>query len=344
MFGLKNSTAVHADGWKGDRPSLSIMGYVENKYDKYGRPIELNGAIAGDLSFKGTVSWHFATPVGPMYLKIEPSGKLSLKASPKWNIETGETSVDGTVTVTPALSLTGGYGIERVLSISATGKASLGIQAYPPTKGTLTAEASVTAQVLFVLDYTQTLAKNPEPWVLWNTVDGKKKLTGMHNALAELSEEDLSLMSTDFARKTSKWNGKAGASLRKKAKKTSDGGSGKSVLQSGILPSTLPLLAEVDGKQVMVWQSYDGTRDTANSTVLVYSVLEDGVWSEPEAVLDDGCGDSISNGEGQRGADSESEAADLSYCDWAGGVCGAGAADEFLDAGRIILMYGEWSR
>ena len=42
---------------------------------------------------------------------------------------------------------------------------------------------------------------------------------------------------------------------------------------------------------MLVFQAYDNSRSTLNSTALKYSVYQNGIWSEPKAVLDDGCAD-----------------------------------------------------
>ncbi len=63
-------------------PKLSVMGYVECKYDKYGNIISNTGTVAGDLKWSGDISWQFATPIGPMYLKLGAEGKAFLKMTP----------------------------------------------------------------------------------------------------------------------------------------------------------------------------------------------------------------------------------------------------------------------
>ncbi len=175
-YGLKSSTAIHPSGWSGKKkPSLSVMGYVEVKSDKYGNIMASEGKIAGDLSWKGDISWQFATPIGPMYLKLGAEGTASLEGGPSWNNKEKKMSLDGKLSITPAISLTGGYGIDKVASISATGKASVGVQAYPPSKGTFTAEASVNVYALFVINHTWTLAKFTKE--MWNTADKKKSMS-----------------------------------------------------------------------------------------------------------------------------------------------------------------------
>lgn len=282
-YGLKSSTAIHSSGWSGKKkPSLSVMGYVEVKSDKYGNIMASEGKIAGDLSWKGDISWQFATPIGPMYLKLGAEGTASLEGGPSWNNKEKKMSLDGKFSITPAISLTGGYGIDKIASISATGKASVGVQAYPPSKGTFTAEASVNVYALFVINHTWTLAKFTKE--MWNTTN-KKKSMSKKNGLG-LPEEELSFIDTSFSKEDKGWTGRQKARSRQQDKRT---------LKEGLLPSSLPMLARLGEKQVMVWQDYDAARDVADSSVLMYSVYENGVWSEPQAVCDDGYGDACAD-------------------------------------------------
>lgn len=284
LYGLKASTAIHSSGWTGKKkPSLSVMGYVEVKSDKYGNIISSEGKIAGDLSWKGDISWQFATPIGPMYLKLGAEGKASLKTTPYWNTDEERVALkDGTMSLTPSISLTGGYGIDKVASISATGKASVEAQVYPPSKGTFKAEASVNVYALFVINHTWTLAEYTRE--LWNTTSGNKS-AGKTDGLG-LPQEDLSFMDIGFASADSGW-----ARGRRMRSRQQD----MLTLKEGLLPSSLPMLAAIGDKQVMVWQDYDETRNVADSSVLMYSVYEGGTWSEPQAVYDDGYGDACAD-------------------------------------------------
>lgn len=283
LYGLKSSTAIHSSGWSGSKkPSLSVMGYVEVKCDKYGNIVSSTGKIAGDLSWKGDISWQFATPIGPMYLKLGAEGKASLEGGPSWDNKEKKMSLDGKLTITPSISLTGGYGIDKIASISATGKASVGVQAYPPSKGTFTAEASVNVYALFVINHTWTLAKYTKE--MWDNT-GTEKSMGKMNGLG-LPQENMSFIDTGFASEDTGWMG------RQKAR---SGQQKILTLKEGLLPSSLPMLASAGGKQVIVWQDYDEMRNVADSSVLMYSVYENGVWSEPQAVCDDGYGDACAD-------------------------------------------------
>lgn len=286
MFGLKSSTALHCTGWSGSaKPQLSVMGYVENTYDAYGSLIKAEGRIVGDMAWKGGATWNFATPVGPMYLKFEAGGKISLSVGPTWDNANKIMSLDGSLKLTPSISLAGGYGLDGVASLSAKGACSLPIDLISKqqkkwgTKGTFRAEASVNLFVLFVIDKTWTLATYQK--TLW---DSSKSGNSLSDDTAKNSVKTR-LMSTDFAKKTTKWSGKAKALNSTNAK----------TLKEGVLKSSIPISAQIGDKQVLVWQDYDSSRSVANSCVLKYSVLEDGNWSEPKAVYDDGFGDSYAD-------------------------------------------------
>ena len=286
MFGLKSSTAVHCTGWSGSaKPQLSVMGYVENTYDAYGSLIKAEGRVVGDMAWKGGATWNFATPVGPMYLKFEAGGKISLSVGPTWDNANKIMSLDGSLKLTPSISLTGGYGLDGVASLSAKGACSLPIDLISKqqkkwgTKGTFKAEASVNLFVLFVIDKTWTLATYQK--TLW---DSSKSGNSLNDGTAKNSVKTR-LMSTDFAKKTTKWSGKAKALNSTNAK----------TLKEGVLKSSIPISAQIGDKQVLVWQDYDSSRSVANSCVLKYSVLQDGNWSEPKAVYDDGFGDSYAD-------------------------------------------------
>lgn len=277
-FGGKSSTAINSSGWSGSKkPELSIVGYVKNYYGKYGDLIKTEGAIAGDLEWSGDVSWNFATPIGPMYLKLGASGGISLSGGPVWDNEKKSMGMDGSVTLTPGISVTGGYGIDKVASISATGEASMEFQVLPWSKGTLEAAASVNAHVIFVFDQTWELKKYEN--ILWDTtVKTDKSFT-----TSDLSEENMKLMNAPGEEDVSEWSGDV------------TGDAGTHILKEGLLGSSIPMLVQYGDKQVLVWQEYDGTRQTANSSVLTYSVYNNGEWSKPTAVYDDGCGDSYAD-------------------------------------------------
>ena len=271
------------------KPTISAMGYFENKYDKNGNKISGTGALAMDAEWKGSVSWQFATPIGPMYLNLSGSGKLSGEIKGEYDYaQKTFPSLDGSVKITPTFSLEGGYGIDKVAAIGAKGSASFPVTILPATKGEIQVEAGVHVKVAFVIDWNHTLAK--KSWTMWDTT-GKKKLGILDDV--SLSDGVLSAMDTSFAKAESKWYPKKDqtSSSRKKAQAQSDTRGIVTTLKEGILPASLPKQVQIGDRKVMVYQAYDASRETLDSSVLKYSVWENGRWSEDRAVCDDGNAD-----------------------------------------------------
>ena len=271
------------------KPTISAMGYFENKYDKNGNKISGTGALAMDAVWKSSVSWQFATPIGPMYLNLSGSGKLSGEIKGEYDYaQKTFPSLDGSVKITPTFSLEGGYGIDKVAAIGAKGSASFPVTILPATKGEIQVEAGVHVKVAFVIDWNHTLAK--KSWTMWDTT-GKKKLGILDDV--SLSDGVLSAMDTSFAKAESKWYPKKDqtSSSRKKAQAQSDTRGIVTTLKEGILPASLPKQVQIGDRKVMVYQAYDASRETLDSSVLKYSVWENGRWSEDRAVCDDGNAD-----------------------------------------------------
>ena len=284
-WGVKSLTAVSTDKFKA-LPQLSVMGYVENTYDKNWNLISKTGKLAADAKWSGSVSWQFLTPIGPLYLNLSGGGKLSGELGPVYDYQKKEVKIaDGSLKITPSVTLEGGYGVDKVATIGAQGTLSLPVTLVPATKGGFSAKASVHVKLVFVVDYTQDLATYKK--TLWDTTGKNKRNTAGQSGIA-LSEGTLSEMDTSFAEKTSAWNG---GNSGKRARAVQRSTTQETVLQEGILESSLPMQAEINGKRVMVFQSYEGSRTILNSSLLKYSVYENGVWSEPEAVWDNGCAD-----------------------------------------------------
>lgn len=290
LFGIESNTVIHSDGWKGSKkPELSVMGYIEFKFDAYGNLINASGSVAGELAWKGGITWDFLTPVGPMYLKLEPGCKLKLAVTPNWYNQQKKLYLEGSLTITPSISVTGAYGLDGIASVGATGSLSLPIDIVSAeqdqwrSKGVLSAEASVNAYALFAIDYTWKLATYQK--TLWNAIVNN---SGRSNVMAKpviSVVKKPKLMSTKFAKKTTKWSGNV---------KSVESNNSK-ILQSGILKSSRPITAQIGDKEVMVWQAYDPERSVVNSSVLMYSVLQGDTWSTPKAVLNDGYGDSYAD-------------------------------------------------
>lgn len=64
------------------KPKVSVVGYLENTYDKNGNLINSDGKINAAAKWSGSLSWQTVTPIGPWYLNLKADGKISGKAGP----------------------------------------------------------------------------------------------------------------------------------------------------------------------------------------------------------------------------------------------------------------------
>ena len=268
------------------KPKVSVVGYLENTYDKNGNLINSDGKINAAAKWSGSLSWQTVTPIGPWYLNLKADGKISGKAGPVYDWEKKEMKlVDGNLKLIPKITVEGGYGIEKVIAAGAYGEASVPVTLIPVFKGEFTEAAGYEIQAVMLVDYKKELAKCTIP--LWGPNKNQKQ-----GKTLQISKDSMKEIDTAFAKDTSAWNGGTNRKTR------STKGSTKNVtrsLQQSVLPSTLPIQARINGKDVMVFQAYDENRSTLNSTVLKYSVCENGIWSEPKAVYDDGYADSYAD-------------------------------------------------
>ncbi len=288
-WGIKSMSAVSTDKFQ-VLPQLSVMGYFENTYDKNGNVVSSTGKLAADAEWSGGISWQFVTPIGPLYLNLSGSGKISGELGTTYDYNNKKLQIaEGSLTLTPSVSLEGGYGIDKVATIGAQGTLSVPITVVPASKGEFEASASLHVKLVFVIDYNHNLATYKT--TLWDTTTQNKK--AKNGNIVRISDGDFLEMDTSFSKTTGKWNASRKLTKRKATEEGKEYILSNDIfnLQEGILPSSLPIQAQIGDKHVMVFQSYDSSRTTLNSTILKYSVLEDGVWSEPKAVLDDGCAD-----------------------------------------------------
>ena len=288
-WNIRSVTALTTDKFE-KLPEVSVMGYFENTYDRNGNIVSQQGGLAADASWKGSISWQFVTPIGPLYMNLSGGGSLSGNIQGQYDYTNKKyIPVGGSLKITPSISLEGGYGIDKVATIGAQGTLAVPITLIPASKGEFSAKAALHVKLIFVIDYTHDLASYTK--TIWDTTGNKK--SAARNVI-RLSEGTFSEMDTSFAKAEGKWNPNCLSTHKKKAllKKIGDTiADNITVLQTGILPSSLPKQIQIGSKKVMIFQAYDKERATLNSSVLKYSVYDNGTWSEPKAVSDDGTAD-----------------------------------------------------
>ena len=262
-------------------PSLSAVGYMEQEYDKYGNLISSTGMIAPELAWKASVNWQFASPIGPWYASLAGGGKIAGELGPKYTFSTKKWTLDGKLSLKPEISLEGGYGINKIITAGVGGKLSGDLQLLPKSSCSATASAYIHLYCAFLVDWQHDLKS--ATFKLWSNPN---KFNQKNDGWT------CSLIDDSFAEKTSAWNHRAASQPIAKLKQNGQTDSmTESTLQSGILTSSLPIIKEINGTKVMIFQGYDSERSELNRTVLQYSVCKNGSWTTPKAVLDDGYAD-----------------------------------------------------
>ena len=263
------------------KPSLSAVGYMEQEYDKYGNLISSTGKIAPELAWKASTNWQFASPIGPWYASLAGGGKIAGQLGPKYTFSTKKWTLDGKLSLKPEISLEGGYGINKLITAGVGGKLQVDAQFLPKSSCTATASAYIHLYCAFLVDWQHDLKSTTF------------KFWGNPNKLNQNNDGGTcSLIDDSFAERTSAWNHKAASQpIAKFALNGQTDSMTESTLQSGILTSSLPVIKEINGTKVMIFQGYDSERSELNRTVLKYSVCKNGSWTEPKAVLDNGYAD-----------------------------------------------------
>ena len=119
-------------------------------------------------------------------------------------------------------------------TVGAQGKASVPITLIPATKGEFEASASVHISLIMVIDQTYPLALYKT--TLWDTTKNKKS-----GKTLQIPQSRFQEMDTAFAEDTSAWMG--GTQKTRGVQNTID------TLQYAVLPSALPMQAEINGKK-----------------------------------------------------------------------------------------------
>ena len=279
-YDVKNCSAFSVSKFE-KKPSLSAVGYMEQEYDKYGNLISSTGKIAPELAWKASTNWQFASPIGPWYASLAGGGKIAGELGPKYTFSTKKWTLDGKLSLKPEISLEGGYGINKIITAGVGGKLSGDLQLLPKSSCSATASAYIHLYCAFLVDWQHDLKS--ATFKLWSNPN---KFNQKNDGWT------CSLIDDSFAEKTSAWNHKAASQPIAKLKQNGQTDSmTESTLQSGILTSSLPIIKEINGTKVMIFQGYDSERSELNRTVLQYSVCKNGSWTTPKAVLDDGYAD-----------------------------------------------------
>lgn len=261
---------------------VDVCGFFEITVDRYGRIAESDGGIVVNAGADGVIGRTFMAGPVPVYYEIKPGIGLEFEGGVEfYSTENGLGFRPKYPSITlelPRISIEGGVGVRNVATVGVQGNGKLEIEynmAGNETSGTLELGGAIHVKVIFVVDY---------KWDFWNTSIAlwpKNRMRAF--ALNDLSLEnaELSLVSRDYLKNITRWNGNAGG--RGVLLNAADSPVIKT-LQEGVMPDAMPQIQKVGDKLIMLFLRDVPERAVGNHTQLVYSVYEDGAWSEPVPV------------------------------------------------------------
>ena len=303
----KTNKDVFCSKWGGTIPAsksknwnLNALGYMELFITDTGVTVkEASISVAGEFTFKYNVQGSIG-PV-PVYCYVEAGASVGATATGVREVADSLTDLnfDITFSLSPELTVGGGIGIEDAISAGAYGSAEMPMTlSAKDFHFTLGINGSLGVEAQFLMWSGQL-----ELWsgsrTLVDTYFGSSSPRRIvrSRAAAQTSEDinqsvSYSLADRSYLNLTSEWLG-AKFSTRRKIAKLSRDGLSLQVLQSYVFPEAYTQVVTFGDKMLMAWIEDDGARDEYNRMRLVYSIFENGAWSMPKAVFDDGHNDNL---------------------------------------------------
>ena len=280
--------------WK---PSGSICGYIEGKYEN-GQYYVTEGGLIATAELKYTYEGQTFVWVIPVYYSINSGGELEVTLGIKGMVPGpgAQPMFTGNVKFSPFAEIGGGIGVVYLGQVGARGKVTLNINIALDRnyqKVDLTGQAYFEIKALCFTLYEREFAKGT--WTIYETGRNNNQDASLQSAPEEgyasidihapVTPEDRS-----YANTPTEWLGETPQADLLAADYTNKE---LRVLQTNAYPDAKPQLMEVDGTKVMVWLTDNTSRTAVNKSMLVYSVYIDAydMWSTPRAIMDNGRGD-----------------------------------------------------
>lgn len=286
-FLLNNNGSTHVFSCIGGvEGEIEVVGCGEFKFDKNGNIVSVSGGIIVNAGIEGTAAKTFWCPVGPVVIPVYfdlcanlgAEGKVDLTYSLEEALE-----LKGSLIFETEVTLGLGIGIANVIGAGLEGGANMTINILPYEDVSCDAELFAKL-VAFVGPFEKKIELAKKTFHLWDS-SNLVVLKSYYSAMGFNNDEysNIAVAPQDYINKTTAWNGDNVLSSDPYVNITN--------LQEYILPSSTPQIFKVNDKLVMIFQSSDNIRSAINNSILMYSVFENGVWSQPQAVWDNGTGD-----------------------------------------------------
>lgn len=263
---------------------FKFLGFIEVTTDQNGKIISSDGGLISSASASLVIGkTFFAGPV-PLYFEFKPGIDAEISGGVTfYNEENGLTfklNFAGLDLAIPSISLEGGVGVRGVATagLNGTGKLKFGLlHEDSPFNVDLSLDGSVHIKVLFVADYKWSFASTNIHFYPKNRAIND----GVALAMSEIDENSLSLTSREYLSNATSWMGTPVSLMALGEEPVA-----VTTLQQGTMPDAMPQIHKINGKQIILFLRDVEDRAVGNHTQLVYSVENNGVWSEPTPVFE----------------------------------------------------------
>lgn len=279
--------------------STDFFGYIEGSIVN-GRLVitEISGTVAAEFAYKLKAQFGPAG-IPAFYAYVEAGAEASAETSVALALPDYSMPIqfDVTIGITPKVTGGAGIGLEGVVSGGVYAKATMPINyAFAKKNLKLGFTGEVGVEGHFIIANAKIPVFNGEVNLINHTFGTSKKAkanvlnrnNSLEYAIGE-AQAEVSVLSRDYV-DNQKWVGTKSVSARK-AKVISVNGINTLTLEQSVNESPQPQLVTNGNQLMLIWVDDDVNRDTYNRYKLVYSIYNNGSWSEPKAVDDCGTND-----------------------------------------------------
>lgn len=305
--GLENSvrylnaygSETNLDISKGVSGKANVSGYLEGYFDENGGMHVSEGGVIVEGEIKYTYQGMVVVYVVPLYYEIGAGGGLEFVGGVRDLVSGGGLQGAFTGSLTPSISFEagGGVGVPKVFTAGVSGKVKAELEI---ALDKIYQKLDVTGSAAFKLTgpfgiptYPKEFAKGTfniyetgNPDTLLGKVGLYSEEYDVNNLYAGI-DIDSPIGTAPHDDSVQKWVGDK-EQVQLMADYTNQT---VQVLEEDSYENIAPAFAQMDGKNVIAWITDNKNRPDEDKTMLVYSVFENGVWSAPQAVCDDGLAD-----------------------------------------------------
>ncbi len=263
-------------GWSAE-PVLQVFGFGEGYVDDEGYVIWTGGKVVVRVGVEANGKWQFVAVAIPVTADITIGAYADVGVALKVD-ENDEIVINDEFALHAKFDGAIAAGIYYIANLGVYGTMDVEYKYVPKDK-----ETTVTATGEFGARGVILGFQNRWPWWSGSKVIYKNNGTKHEqntNASNLTDTDSYTMTERDYISAQSNWNGRPTRDL-----------SGVNTLMENVYTDTFTDMVTVGGKQILVFLADNGTRTTGNHIALMYSVYENGVWSEPEYVYDDGTSD-----------------------------------------------------